>query len=115
MADDQQQTQHIVVDSFSPWERRLEKHGWPTLMLVAMLLLGWRITSWLQPKIDESIKEHFAFMRKTTETQEKQAENGAAIATQQEKISDILSRQEQRTVEISERLRDVHQAVIKPK
>lgn len=111
MADDE--AKPIVVDSFSPWERRLEKHGWPTLLLCIGGLIMWRVMSWFGPKIDEGLNAHFSFMKKTEETQAKQAENGKELAEQQIKIGEILDRQERRTEEMADRIKDVHKAVIK--
>lgn len=113
MAEDEQKT--VVVDSFTPWERRLNKHGWPTLLLALVGLFFWRFTDWFQPKIDEAITAHFRFMEAVKQTQEKQAENGAEFVKQQTAITDILDRQERRTEEMADRIKDVHSAVIKAK
>lgn len=114
MSDDETKT--VVVDSFSPWERRLEKHGWPTLLLIIGGFVVWRISVWLQPKIDESITAHFKFMEAVKSTQEKQAENGAEFVKQQTAITEILDRQERRTEEMADRIKDIHtHAVIKAK
>jgi hypothetical protein len=113
MSDEQQKT--ITVDYFTPWERRLEKHGWPTLLLIIVGLAGWRFSHWFQPKIDEAITAHFSFMKAVQETQEKQAENGAEFVTQQKAITSILGRQEEITKEMAHQLKDVHEAVIKAK
>ena len=115
MSEENQPIQPIVVDSFSPWERRLEKHGWPTLLLSIVGLFIWRFSDWFQPKIDEAINAHFRFMEAVKSTQEQQAINGHELATQQTRISQILDRQERRSEEMADRLRDVHQAVMSPK
>lgn len=104
----------IIVDSFSPWERRLEKHGWPTLLLLIVGLVAWRFSDWFQPKVDEAINKHFTFMEAVKSTQEKQAENGSVLATQQTKIGEILERQERRTEEMADRIKDVHKTIVKP-
>lgn len=113
MSDEQQKT--ITVDYFTPWERRLEKHGWPTLLLIIFGLVIWRLSHWFQPKIDEAITAHFKFMEAIKSTQEKQAENGSEFVSQQKAITSILGRQEEITKEMAGQLRDVHQAVVKPK
>ena len=111
MSDDEKKT--VVVDYFTPWERRLNQHGWPTLLLILVGLFAWRFSDWFQPKIDEAITAHFAFMKAVKETQEKQAENGSEFVKQQAVITDILDRQERRTEEMADKIKDVHRAVIK--
>lgn len=107
------ETKPIVVDSFTPWERRLAQHGWPTLILCGVVFVLWRFSDWFQPKIDEAINAHFRFMEAIKSTQEKQAENGSEFVKQQTAITEILDRQERRTEEMADRIKDVHKAVIK--
>ena len=52
-------------------------------------------------------------MKAVKETQEKQAENGSEFVKQQAVITDILDRQERRTEEMADKIKDVHRAVIK--
>jgi hypothetical protein len=111
MTDEKDKT--VVVDYFTPWERRLEKHGWPTLVLCIVGFCIWRFSGWFQPKIDEAINAHFRFMEAIKSTQEKQAENGSEFVKQQTAITEILDRQERRTEEMADRIKDVHKAVIK--
>ncbi|HEY0985185.1 MULTISPECIES: hypothetical protein [unclassified Schlesneria] len=115
MSEPSQSRQPITVDYFSPWERRLEKHGWPTLLLILVGLFLWRFSDWFQPKIDEAINAHFRFMEAVKSTQEQQAINGHELATQQTRISQILDRQERRDEEMADRIKDVHKAVMNPK
>ena len=103
----------IVVDSFSPWERRLEKHGWPTLLLCIVFFVGWRSSDYLIPKLDKGFDKHFEFIDNATKTLEKQAENGTVLATQQTKITDILDRQERRTEEMADKIKEVHKTIVK--
>jgi hypothetical protein len=113
MTDEKDKT--VVVDYFTPWERRLEHHGWPTLLLIIVGIFIWRFSHWFQPKIDEAITAHFKFMDAVKTTQEKQAENGAEFVKQQTAITNILGRQEEITKEMAHQLKDVHEAVIKAK
>ena len=105
--------QDLGGDALSPWERRLEKHGWPTLLVAIGFVVLWRFTVWFQPKLDTTIDAHWEFLKSTQETQLQQAENGKQIATQTSRLAEISDRQEKRTEEIAKRVGEVHRAVVK--
>jgi hypothetical protein len=83
-------------------------------LLLIVFFVAWRFSNWFQPKVDEAISAHFKFMESVKTTQERQAENGSTLATQQTKIGDILDRQERRTEEMADRLKEVHKVIVKP-
>lgn len=100
-------------DVLSAWERRLEKHGWPTLLVLIGFLLLWRFMVWFQPKLDSTIEAHWQFLKATQETQLQQAENGKQMAAQTSRLAEISDRQERRSEEIAKQVGEVHRAVLR--
>lgn len=49
-------------DFLTPWERRLEKHGWPTLMVIIGGLVLWHVWSWVAPRLEKSFDNHNALV-----------------------------------------------------
>lgn len=100
-------------DALSAWERRLEKHGWPTLLVMVGFIVLWRFMVWFQPKLDSTIDAHWQFLKSTQETQLQQAENGKQMAAQTSRLAEISDRQERRSEEIAKQVGDVHRAVVR--
>ena len=94
------------TDEVSLWERRFEKHGWPTMILCLMTVVIWRLVNWAEPKIDKALEGHVEFLKVATETQAKNAANGEKIADQTARLTTIAERQ-------GEKVDEIHRVVVK--
>lgn len=101
------------TDIIGKWERRFEKHGWPAGFLVLIVFCIWQIVSWFAPLLHETFVAHWTYLKKSSETQEQQVENGKILATQISKLAEISDRQERRCEDIARKTDEVHHAVVK--
>jgi hypothetical protein len=109
----EEQDKVVIVDSLSPWERRLDKHGWPVIFLVIFGLCTRSVVLWVAPYADMAVTKHFEGFDKMivtqgqiAETQNKQAENGRELV-------EISRQHRDQTEQIGKKIDEVHRAVIR--
>jgi len=90
------------------WERFLDRHGWPTVLVFITGIGLFNFLSWLKPKVDKLLDNHFDTVQSLTTTQAAQVENG-------KKLIGIAESEVQKTNEILTKVEDVHRAIVREK
>ena len=57
----------------------LDKNGWPTFLVFIIGMAGWNFTTWLKPRFDKLLDNHFETVKSLTETQAQQVKNGEQL------------------------------------
>ena len=90
------------------WVKMLDRHGWPTFLVFIIGMAGWNFTTWLKPRFDRFLDNHFETVNSLTETQAKQVQIG-------EKLIDIARSESEKTTDISKKVDDVHRVIVREK
>jgi hypothetical protein len=80
------------------WVKMLDRHGWPTVLVFVIGMALWNFTTWIQPRFDKMLDNHFETVKQLTETQEKLVN----IAESEVKKTDV----------ISQKVDDVHRVIV---
>jgi hypothetical protein len=87
------------------WVKLLDRHGWPTFLVFVFGLIAWNLITWLQPRFDKLLNNHFDTVNQLTETQAAQVKNG-------EMLVKIAESEVKKTEVISQKVDEVHRVIV---
>jgi len=105
MADEPEKTS---IEIPTGWVKILDRHGWPTVLVFVIGMALWNFTTWIQPRFDKMLDNHFETVKQLTETQASQVKNG-------EKLVNIAESEVKKTDDISQKVNDVHRVIVSGK
>jgi hypothetical protein len=105
MVEKSEKTSIVIPDNLIKF---LDKNGWPTFLVFTFGMIGWNLITWLQPRFDKLLSNHFETVKSLTETQAQQVENG-------KKLIDIANMESLKTTDISKKVDDVHRVIVREK
>jgi membrane-associated protease RseP (regulator of RpoE activity) len=100
-----EKTEKTSIEIPTNWAKFLDKHGWPTVLVFLGGMGIWNFTTWLRPRVDKLLDNHFETVRQLTETQAAQVENG-------KKLVNIAESEVKKTDDISQKVIDVHRVIV---
>lgn len=105
MVEKSEKTSIVIPDNLMKF---LDKNGWPTFLVFIFGIIAWNLITWLQPRFDKLLSNHFETVNSLTETQAQQVKNG-------EKLIDIAKAEAEKTTAISKQVDDVHRVIVREK
>ena len=105
MVEKSEKTSIVIPDNLMKF---LDKNGWPTFLVFIIGMAGWNFTTWLKPRFDRLLDNHFETVKSLTETQAQQVKNG-------EQLIGIAKAEAEKTTDISKKVDDVHRVIVREK
>ena len=105
MVEKSEKTSIVIPDNLMKF---LDKNGWPTFLVFIFGIIAWNLITWLQPRFDRLLNNHFDTVKSLTETQAQQVKNG-------EQLIGIAKSEAEKTTDISKKVDDVHRVIVREK
>ena len=105
MVEKSEKTSIVIPDNLMKF---LDKNGWPTFLVFIIGMAGWNFTTWLKPRFDKLLDNHFETVKSLTETQAQQVKNG-------EQLIGIAKAEAEKTTDIRHKVDEVHRVIVREK
>lgn len=105
MVEKSEKTSIVIPDNLMKF---LDKNGWPTFLVFVFGIIAWNLITWLQPRVDKLLINHFETVKSLTETQAQQVENG-------KKLIEIANLESLKTTDIRQKVDEVHRVIVREK